>query len=235
LARPGPTSRRPVSPDADRGAVAGPRRCRPWLEPASRDGPAVFPTAFAHGYRRTGPRAAAKAGRRRRRRRGPAPGASFPARPALVLPGTSGWADGVQGPLVPRAFGAPFGAIARGFGRGALSWCRPAVSLGRDRVAGTTARKADRPAHRPADEHHRTRDGRKNAVATTAGAGRRPGAAPARTAGAGDAQAADAASRRAAEAVQPGYRRVTVGADGGAATRQARPALAPPVVLRGTR
>src|SRR6266542_2284328 len=76
------------------------------------------------------------------------------------------------------------------FGKDAMSGDRLEVSLGRNSVVGTTLRQAALPSHLLADEHHQTRDGVKNYVATTVGDGCCLGAALAQTAGAEDLQAA---------------------------------------------
>src|SRR5204863_94885 len=90
-----------------------------------------------------------------------------------------------------------------------MYWYRLEVSLGRNSVVGTTVRRADVPAHLLADEHHRRRDGRKNYIATTVGAGCCLGATLAPSAGADDLQAAYEVFKREAENVRPGYRPTT--------------------------
>src|SRR5262249_40810547 len=105
------------------------------------------------------------------------------------------------------------------------------VSLGRNSVVGTTARQADLPGHLLADEHHQSRDGQKNYLATTVGEGCCLGAELAQTAGADDLQAAYAVFQQEAQEVQPGYQPQTVSVDGWAATQQAWLALFPVVVL----
>ncbi len=221
----------PVSKDAYRDLVADPRRFRSWLDQAFRDHPELFPKAFAQGYRLKDARRSAKTGLRLRRVRLKATGQSFSVRPSFVLPSMTGWTDDVQGPLFLRAFGVPFWALARVFGKDAMSWYRLEVSLGRNSVVGTTLRQAALPSHLLADEHHQTRDGVKNYVATTVGDGCCLGAALAQTAGAEDLQAAYATFKQEADNVQPGYQPQTVSVDGWAATRQAWLVLFPLVVL----
>jgi hypothetical protein len=137
----------------------------------------------------------------------------------------------VEGPLFLRTFGVPFWALARVFGKGAMYWYRLEVSLGRNSIAGTTVRRADLPEHLLADEHHQTRDGQKNYIATTVAEGCCLGAALAPTANAEDLQAAYAVFKEEARNVRPDYRPRTVSVDGWAATRQAWLALFPLVVL----
>ena len=67
-----------------------------------------------------------------------------------------------------------------------MYWYRLEVSLGRNSIVGTTVRRAELPEHLLADEHHQTRDGEKNYIATTVGEGCCLGAALAQTAGAED-------------------------------------------------
>src|SRR5947209_7415571 len=70
-----------------------------------------------------------------------------------------------------RAFGVPFWALARVSGKDPMYWYRLEVALGRNSVAGATLRRAPAPEHLLADEHHQTRDGAKNYIAMTVGAG----------------------------------------------------------------
>jgi hypothetical protein len=87
------------------------------------------------------------------------------------------------------------------------------------------------PEHLVADEHHQPRDGVKNYVATTVGAGCCLGAALAQSAGADDLERAYGVFKAEAQDVQPGYAPVTVNTDGWAATRQAWRTLFPLVVM----
>jgi hypothetical protein len=112
-----------------------------------------------------------------------------------------------------------------------MYWYRLEVSLGRHSIVGTTVRQADLPEHLLADEHHQSRDGQKNYLATTVGAGCILGCALAQTAGAEDLQAAYATFQQEAQEVQPGYQPRTVSVDGWAATRQAWLTLWPLLVL----
>jgi hypothetical protein len=221
----------PISIDAYRDLVADPRRFRSWLDQTFRNHPELFPKAFAEGYRLKDDRSSAKTGLRLRRVRLKATGESFSIRPSFVLPYMTGLTDDVQGPLFLRAFGVPFWALARVFGRDPMYWYRLEVALGRNSVVGTTLRTAPLPEHLLADEHHQPRDGVKNYVATTVGAGCCLGAALAPTAGAEDLQAAYEVFQREAENIQPGYQPQTVSVDGWAATRQAWLALFPLAVL----
>lgn len=221
----------PVGNESYLEFVEDPRRFRCWLEQSFRDHPELFPKAFSQGYRLKDDRTSAKTGLRLRRVRLRSTGVSYSVRPSFALPYMTGSTADVQGPLFLRAFGVPFWAIARVFGKDPMYWYRLEVSLGRNSVVGTTIRQADLPEHLLADEHHQTRDGEKNYVATTVGGGCCLGAALAQTAGNEDLQAAYAVFEREAKDVQPDYRPQTVSVDGWAATHHAWLALFPLVVL----
>lgn len=221
----------PIGKDDYAALIGDPGRFRAWLDRAFRRWPELFPKAFPGGYRLKDTRTSARAGVRLRRIRLKATGESFSVRPSFLVPYMAGRTDEVQGPLFLRAFGVPFWALARVFGKGAMYWYRLEVSLGRNSIAGTAVRRADLPGHLLADEHHRGRGGTKNYIATTVGAGCCLGAALAPTANADDLRSAYEVFRREAQDVQPGYRPQTVSVDGWAATRQAWQALFPLVVL----
>ncbi|HET8647249.1 MAG TPA: hypothetical protein VFO85_17260 [Vicinamibacteria bacterium] len=223
MARPCSTICLPIGKDAYQDLIGDPKRFR--------DCPELFPEAFASGYTIKDGRTSAKTGLRLRRVRLKSTGEAFSVRPSFALPYMTALAGDVQGPLFLRCFGVPFWALARVFGRGPMYWYRLEVGLGRNSAAGTTLRRARLPAHLLADEHHQPRDGVKNYVATTVGAGCCLGAALAQTAGAEDLQAAYGAFKREAGGAQPGYRPRTVSVDGWAATRQAWQALFPLAVL----
>jgi hypothetical protein len=193
--------------------------------------PELFPDGFAHGFLMKDRRRSRKLGLLLRRVRLKATGETFTVRPAFALPYMAGRAEEASGPLFLRAFGVPFWALARVFGKDHGYWYRLEVALGRNSVAGTTLRRADLPTHLLADEHHQPRDGVKNYIATTVGQGCCLGAALAQTAGADDLRAAYSVFQAEARDVQPGYAPRTVSADGWAATHQAWRALFPLVVI----
>jgi hypothetical protein len=231
LARPCSTICLPLGKDEYLDLIGEPGRFRAWLDRSFRCWPELFPKAFSGGYRLKDIRTSRRAGLRLRRVRLKATGQSFSVRPSFLLPYLTGATDDVQGPLFLRAFGVPFWALARVFGKGAMYWYRLEVGLGRHSVAGATIRRADLPEHLLADEHHQTRDGVKNYIATTVGAGCCLGVALAPTANADDLTDAYAVFRQEAQDIRPGYRPRTVSVDGWAATRQAWRALFPLVVL----
>jgi hypothetical protein len=221
----------PIGTDAYLDLVADPERFRAWLDSAFRDCPELFPEAFAKGYRLKDSRVSRKTGLPIRRVRLKANGASFSVRPAFVLPYHAALADDAADALFLRTFGVPFWAIARVFGRDHDYWYRLEASLGRHSVVGTTVRKTRLPQHLLADEHHQTRDGQKNYVTTTVGAGCCLGAGLAQTADACGLEAAYAVFKEEACNVQPDYQPRTVSVDGWAATHQAWQALFPLVTL----
>jgi hypothetical protein len=217
----------PTYPDV----VADPAAFRAALDRSFRAMPELFPEGFARGYRLKESRPSRKLGLTLRRVRLKATGESFTVRPSFALPYMAGLANDASGPLFLRSFGVPFWALAFVFGKDHGYWYRLEVSLGRNSVAGTTLRKADVPEHLLADEHHQPRDGQKNYLATTVGAGCCLGAALAQTAGAEDLQKAYGVFKGEAQDVQPGYAPVTVSVDGWASTHQAWLLLFPLVVL----
>ena len=221
----------PAGKDDYEAAVADPGLFRAWLDRSFRAWPELFPEAFRGGYRLKDGRTSAKTGARLRRVRLRATGQSFSVRPSFLLPYMAGTADDASGPLFLRAFGVPFWALAAAFGRDDMYWYRLEVSLGRNSVAGTTVRRAGLPEHLLADEHHQPRDGQKNYLATTIGAGCCLGAALAQAAGAEDLQKAYGVFKEEAQDVQPGYAPATVSVDGWAPTHQAWLLLFPLVAL----
>jgi hypothetical protein len=221
----------PFDQDRYHQVIGDPAAFRQALDDFFLSLPELFPKAFSRGYTLKDGRVSAKLGIRLRRIRCAATGESFTVRPSFVLPYLTGYAEDVQGPLFLRSFGVPFWALARVFGRNPMYWYRLEVSLGRNSLVGATARRAELPDHLLADEHHQPRDGVKNYIATTVGAGCCLGAALAQTAGAEDLQAAYAVFRQEARDVQPDYQPQTVNTDGWAATRQAWLVLFPLVVI----
>jgi hypothetical protein len=221
----------PIGKDDYASLIGDPRRFRAWLDQSFRCWPELFPKAFAAGYRLKDIRTSGRTGLRLRRICLKATGESFSVRPSFVLPYMAGMTDDVQGPLFLRAFGVPFWALARVFGKGRMYWYRLEVSLGRNSIVGTTVRRAGLPAHLLADEHHQTRDGAKNYIATTVGAGCCLGAALAPTANADDLTTAYEVFKQEAQDVQPHYQPQTISVDGWASTHQAWRTLFPLAVL----
>jgi hypothetical protein len=221
----------PIGKDDYLDLIDDPQRFRAWLDQSFRSWPELFPEDFADGYRLKDARTSARTGLRLRRIRLKATGEAFSVRPSFVLPYMAGLTDDAQKALFLRAFGVPFWALARVFGKPAMYWYRLEVSLGRCSLVGTTVRRVDVPTHLLADEHHQTRDGLKNYIATTVGEGCCLGAALAQTATTEDLTAAYGVFRQEAEQAQAGYQPATVSVDGWASTHQAWRALFPLVVL----
>ncbi len=221
----------PIGKDDYHALIGDPGRFRAWLDRCFRAWPELFPPAFRQGYRLKDARTSRRAGLRLRRIRLKATRESFSVRPSFLLPYAVGTTDEAQGPLFLRAFGVPFWALARVFGRDDMYWYRLEVSLGRNSVVGATVRRAELPEHLLADEHHQSRKGDKNYIATTVGAGCCLGAELAPTANAEDLTAAYAVFKREAREVRPDYQPKTVSVDGWASTHQAWVVLFPLVVL----
>lgn len=201
------------------------------LDQSFRDMPELFPDGFELGYTLKDSRISRKRGFRLRRIRLKATGEVFTIRPSFLMPYMVGLTDDVQAALFLRAFGVPFWALARVFGRNPMYWYRIEVGLGRNSIVGTTLRQADLPEHLLADEHHQTRDGQKNYIATVVGDGCCLGAALAPTAGSEDLLEAYGTFRKEAENVRQDYQPETVSVDGWASTRQALQTLFPLAVL----
>jgi hypothetical protein len=221
----------PIGQELYQRIIDSPAEFRRWLDQAFRDHPELFPRAFAQGYTLKDDRVSVKRGLRLRRIACQADGAAFSIRPSFVLPYMVGWTDAAAGPLFLRAFGVPFWALAHVFGHDPRYWYRLEVGLGRHSVVGTTVRQVEVPEHLVADEHHQTRDGVKNYIATTVGAGCCLGAALAQSASAEDLEVAYGVFKQEAQNVQANYAPKTVNTDGWAATRLAWQTLFPLVVL----
>jgi hypothetical protein len=221
----------PIGQDPYDQLIESPPLFRAWLDRAFRDHPELFPQAFAHGYTMLDSRVSVKRGLRQRRLRCKATGEAFSMRPCFVMPYMTAWTDEASGPLFLRAFGVPFWALAHVFGRDPMYWYRMEVGLGRNSIVGTTVHQAEIPNHLLADEHHQTRDGVKNYVATTVGGGGCLGAELTETADAAALQEGYGVFKQEAQNVQAEYAPTTVNVDGWAATRQAWQVLFPLVMI----
>ena len=211
----------PVRKDLYQQIIHNPTRFRNWLDQSFGEHPELFPKAFAHGYTLKDQRRSRKRDLTLRRIRCTTTGESFSVRPSFVLPYMVGWTDDVHKPLFLRSFGVPFWALAEVFGQDTMYWYRLEVGLGRYQIVGTTVRQVALPEHLLADEHHQSRDGNTNYIATTVGEGCCLGAAVSETAGAEDLTTAYGVFQKEADHVQPGYQPQTVNLDGWAATHQA--------------
>ncbi len=218
---------RPLHPEL----VADPAAYRAALDRLFLSAPELFPEAFAKGYWLEESRTSRKLGLRLRRVRRKATGESFTVRPSFARPYMAGLAPDASGPLFLRAFGVPSGALAVVCGRDHAYWYRVEAGLGRNTAAGTSLRRAAVPEHLLADERHQPRDGQKNYIATTVGAGGGLGAARAQTAGPEDLRDAYGVFKAEARDVRPDFAPRTVGADGWAATHPAWLVLFPLVVV----
>lgn len=216
--------------DYDR-LVHSPAEFRRALDRFFRDAPELFPEGFGEGYRLKDSRTSAKLGLRIRRVRIKATGAVFSVRPSFAMPYLADLAADAELALFLRRFGVPFWAVAEVCGKDAMHWYRLEVSLGRNSVAGTTARKVELPKDLVADEHHQTRDGDKVYVATVVGGGCCLGAAVVDTCDEVGLAEGYGTFRDEAKDIDPGYSPRTVNADGWAATRNAWAGLFPMAVI----
>jgi hypothetical protein len=188
----------PVSEDASAHAVNDPAQSRRLLVEGFRTTPELFPANFARGDELKDDRMSVKQ-RLLIRRILVTDGAASGVRPSFLRPYMTARVAAVDGPLLLRKFGVPCRALAHVFGADPMSGYRHECALGRFSVGGTTARRADVPAHLWADAHPQPRDGQKVSIATTVGGGCRLGAEPAEAAGTDDRKAASAVFK--AEAV----------------------------------
>jgi hypothetical protein len=139
--------------------------------------------------------------------------------------------DDVEAPLFLRKFGVPYWALSRVFGGDPMYWYRMEIALGRPSLVGTTARRAELPEDLLADEHHQTREGQKNYIATTVGGGCVLGAALSEGVGTDDLKEAYGVFQEEAADVKPEYAPKTVNTDGWPATQAAWKILFPLVTI----
>jgi hypothetical protein len=220
----------PISEGCYLQIVNDPQKFRSTLDDCFRQMPELFPERFAQGYQLKDARRSAKQGLPIRRIL-LNNGLAYSVRPSFLMPYMTARTEEVQGPLFLRKFGVPFWALARVFGRTAMSWYRIERGLGRFSVVGTTVRRAALPEHLLADEHHQTVDGRKVYIATTVGSGCLLGAEPSATAGTDDLKDAYGVFRREARDVSADYAPETVNTDGWKGTKAAWKLLFERVVI----
>lgn len=223
----------PGSEDDYPRIVESPTDFRHGIDQTFQAAPELFPSDFQHGYTLKDRRWSKRLQLRVRRVRLNATKEVFSVRPSHAMPYMTARTDEVEEPLFLRACGAPFWASARAFGQNPMYGYRLELALGRNRIVGTTLRKAELPERVLADEHHQPRDGVKNDIATAVGDGRGLGAALAQTAGVEDLKAAYGVFKQGAPNVRSDYPPKTVTTDGRASTRQARASpFATVVILR---
>jgi hypothetical protein len=220
----------PVGEDEYEASVDDPKQFREWLDRCFAEMPELFPEGFAKGYGMKDGRTSLKQGVRLRRivlREG----RSYSIRPSFLMPYMTARTEDVEGPLFLRKFGVPFWALARVFGGDPMHWYRMEIGLGRNSIVGTTARRAELPEDLLADEHHQTRDGEKNYIATTVGGGCVLGAALSDGVGTDDLKEAYGVFQEEAADVDPRYAPKTVNTDGWQGTQAAWKLLFPVVTI----
>jgi hypothetical protein len=210
----------PIGEGEYRQIVDDSTRFRRLVDRCYEEAPELFPEGFEKGYELKDRRESRKTGLRIRRVE-LRDGTSYSIRPSFLMPYLSARTDDIEGPLFLRKFGVPYWALAHVFGRDPMYWYRLETGLGRNCIVGTTVRRVALPEHLLADEHHQTRNGEKNYIATTVASGAVLGAAVAETAGTEELTAAYAVFRDEARNVQPEYVPESVNTDGWKGTKAA--------------
>lgn len=220
----------PFGEDEYEAIMDNPKRFRERLDACFAEMPELFPEGFGQGYAMKDARTSRKQGVPIRRivlR----DGRSYSIRPSFLMPYMTARTEEVEGPLFLRKFGVPFWALGRVFGGDPMYWYRMEIGLGRPSIVGTTARRAPLPEDLLADEHHQTRDGEKNYIATTVGGGCVLGAALSEGVGTDDLKEAYGVFQEEAADVDPRYAPKTVNTDGWPATQAAWKLLFPLVAI----
>lgn len=220
----------PVCEDEYQQIVGEPQQFRQLLDQRHREMPELFPPNFHQGYRMKDQSVSRKLGLTMRRIQ-LRDGTAYTIHPSFVMPFLTARTKDVEAALFLRKFSVPFWALARVFGRDHDYWFRLEAGLGRQSIVGTTLRKAAVPQDLLADEHHQTRDGKKNYIATTVAGGCCLGAELAETAQTDELKAAYSVFRDEARDVNPDYVPRTVNTDGWRSTQTAWKWLFPAIVV----
>ena len=192
--------------------------------------PGVFPANILQGFQLKDYRMSLKQ-RVKIRRIELRDGISYSIRPSFLMPYMTARTNDVEKALFLRKFCVPFWALAYIFAKNHMYWYRLEVGLGRNSIVGTTVRTCAVPEHLLADEHHQTRDGAKNYIATTVGDGCCLGIAVAETAGKEDLTKAYEVFKKEALDVDSQYVARTVNTDGWKSTQAAWKVLFPFIVV----
>ena len=203
---------------------------RNFLDCSYKKMPELFPQNFSQGYQLKDKRMSLKRDIKVRRIE-LRDNTSYSIRPSFVMPYMTAHTKDVEAPLFFRKFGVPYWALAHVFGKYPMYWYRQEIGLGRNSIVGTTVRTAELPEHLLADEHHQTRDGQKNYIATTVGCGCFLGAAVAETAATEDLTRAYGVFKEEAHNVNPHYTPKTVNTDGWKGTQASWKVLFPLVAV----
>lgn len=220
----------PIGEDEYRPVVDDPRKFRDWVDQCHKEMPELFPEGFSKGYGLKDHRVSTKTGLAIRRIE-LRDGTAYSVCPSFVMPYMTGRTDDVESALFLRKFGVPYWALAHVFDRDPMYWYRLETSLGRNSIVGTTVRTGDLPEDILADEHHQTRDGERNYVATTVGGGCVLGAAVCESAGTDDLKDGYGVFLEEAHDVDPEYLPKTVNTDGWHGTQAAWRLLVPTIVI----
>lgn len=199
---------------------------RRYLEPLIQTMPEVFPANIPDGFQLTGrlPESRKMPGVRLRQLR--VSKRAYTLRPSFVMSYMTGTVNELEHPLWLLSFGVPCWVVTEIFGCNDMFWQRHLERLGRNSLAGTTVRVAERlPQHLAADEHHADWCGKKGYVAVTAGSGCLLGVALTELADEAHLTVAYGQFADEAREVQPEYAPQTVNTDGWFATQNTFQAL----------
>lgn len=203
--------------------------CRAYLDSLYADYPELFPAEWSRGYVFHGFVFSKKQQLLMRRIRTWS-GKAFQIRPSFVLPYMVARTEEVEKALFLRRWGVSFDALSYVFGAYPMFWYRAYVSLGRNRVVGTTV-KENMPQDLTADEKHTWIKGKKAFLTTTVAEGCILGSALVSDA---DTEALTSGYRvfqEEAREVEPGYSPRSVNTDGWDATQNAWHLLFPLVQI----
>lgn len=220
----------PISEEEYSEVITDPALFRKKLLELFDEMPGIFPSGFAAGFELKDRRVSEKM-QITIRRIVLRDGTAYTCQPSFVMPYMTARTENVEKALFLRKFGVPFWALSEVFGRNRMYWFRLETSLGRNSVVGTTVRTAEVPKDVLADEHHQTRNGAKNYVATTVAGGCCLGAEVSESASIAHLQVAYGVFKEEAQDVQPDYTPTTVNTDGWWGTQGAWKALFPTIVI----
>lgn len=222
----------PVESEADYlHCVAEAAEFRRFLDRVFNQYPELFPAGMAGGYTLHDRYFSRKQGFYLRRIKLRSNGAVYQIRPSIVVPYLAARTADLEKPLYLRRYGVPFEALAYVFGRNPMYYYRAWLSLGRQRIVGTTLKRTGLPAHLIADEKQTWLLSEKRYLATTVGGGCFLGAALCEDASTEGLKKGYGEFQREAREAVPDYKPVSVCTDGWKATREAWRLLWPKVIL----
>lgn len=162
----------PLDESGYREIVDDPLLYRSYVDGIYANHPELFPQAMNQGYKLHGKLPGSKKlpEIRLRRIKLNADDEVYTIRPSFVLPYMVGYTDDVENGLLLLNFGVPYWLVTYVCGRDDMYWQRLEMSFGRNSLAGTTVRSADKlPKDLVPDEKHSSINGKKTYIATTVG------------------------------------------------------------------